>query len=112
MRWARAVAAGHGFTAVALGAFGAHGLPHHLAGLPDMQLRLAWWQSAAHYQLTHALALLLTALWHTQQPRPALRFAGAAFAIGALVFSGTLDIMALGGPRWLGAITPVGGTHC
>ena len=50
-----------GFTAVALGAFGAHGLQSRLQSLPDGAKRLEWWNTAAHYHLTHALALALAA---------------------------------------------------
>jgi len=50
-----------GFLAVALGAFGAHGLQSRLGSLADGAQRLDWWKTAALYHLTHALALGLTA---------------------------------------------------
>lgn len=96
-----------GFLAVALGAFGAHGLQARLADAPDAAKRLGWWQTAAHYHLMHALALFAVAMLVARAPQA--RFAGVAFALGTLLFSGSLYLMALGAPRWLGAVTPFGG---
>lgn len=96
-----------GFLAVALGAFGAHGLASRLAGAADGTKRLGWWETAAQYHLIHALAFGLVALVASRVP--AARFAGIAFLLGTLFFSGSLYVMALGGPRWLGAVTPLGG---
>jgi uncharacterized membrane protein YgdD (TMEM256/DUF423 family) len=96
-----------GFLAVALGAFGAHGLQARLADVADGPKRLAWWQTAAHYHLLHALALGLVALLMARAP--VARFSGGAFVLGTVLFSGSLYVMALGGPRWLGAVTPLGG---
>jgi uncharacterized membrane protein YgdD (TMEM256/DUF423 family) len=96
-----------GFLAVALGAFGAHGLQARLANAADGAKRLGWWETAAHYHLLHALALGLVAFVITRVP--AARFAGIAFVLGTLLFAGSLYAMALGGPRWLGAVTPLGG---
>ena len=92
-----------GATAVALGAFGAHGLKERLALLPDAP---GWWQTATIYLLIHAVALGAIVLpqggrlaaWQTH-----------CWGWGSIIFSGTLYAMALGAPRWLGAITPVGG---
>jgi uncharacterized membrane protein YgdD (TMEM256/DUF423 family) len=96
-----------GFLAVALGAFGAHGLQARLAVAADGAKRLGWWQTSAQYHLLHALALGVVALVAARVPLA--RFAGGAFVLGTLLFSGSLYVMALGGPRWLGAITPLGG---
>lgn len=96
-----------GFLAVALGAFGAHGLSSKLEGAADGAKRLSWWQTAAHYHLVHALALAVVALVLARAPQA--RFAGVAFTLGTVVFSGSLYAMALGGPRFLGAVTPLGG---
>jgi len=96
-----------GFLAVALGAFGAHGLQTRLADAVDGAKRLSWWQTAAHYQLMHALALAVVALLIARAPQA--RFAGFGFVLGSVLFCGSLYAMALGGPRWLGAITPLGG---
>jgi uncharacterized membrane protein YgdD (TMEM256/DUF423 family) len=96
-----------GFLAVALGAFGAHGLQGRLAGAEDAAKRLGWWQTAAQYHLVHALALAVVALVIAKLPQA--RFAGMAFVLGTLLFSGSLYALALGGPRVLGAVTPLGG---
>ncbi|ROH91803.1 DUF423 domain-containing protein [Stagnimonas aquatica] len=94
----------YGFLGVALGAFGAHGLRERLT--PEL---LAVWKTAVEYQFYHALALLLVGLLASQRPSIALTNAGICFALGVLVFSGSLYTLALSGLRWLGAITPVGG---
>lgn len=113
MRLFLEMAAGHGFVAVALGAFGAHGLRNKMAALADGAQRLQWWETAAHYQLSHALALGLVGVltratpWHLTSL--ALKSSGICFTVGAAVFSGTLYAMTLTGVRWLGAITPIGG---
>ena len=95
----RAVAALLAATAVGLGAFGAHALRDRFLAEPRAG---AWWETATLYLLVHALAgaCLPSAI---RRPR-FLLLAGAA------VFSGTLYAMALGAPRWLGAVTPLGGT--
>jgi uncharacterized membrane protein YgdD (TMEM256/DUF423 family) len=100
-------AASLGFLAVALGAFGAHGLKSRLAALADGPDRLAWWSTAAQYHLAHALALALAAglFGDTRLGRAAC----VAFALGITLFSGSLYTMTLTGTRWLGAVTPVGG---
>ena len=98
-------AACSGFLAVALGAFGAHGLKQHLSN--DM---MAVYQTAVQYQFIHTLALLAVALLLLQFPDASLlRWAGLAFAVGILIFSGSLYVLSLSGIKWLGAITPIGG---
>lgn len=95
---------------VALGAFGAHGLKARLA--PE---QLAWWHTAVDYHLWHALGLLGIGLLLLQQPHAgSVSFGGAKTAgwlmqFGIVVFCGSLYAMALGAPRWFGAITPIGG---
>jgi len=101
------LAAGLGFSAVALGAFGAHGLTTWLAGLVDGAQRLEWWKTAAQYHLTHALAVGLAA--GVCGETRAGRWACLAFVAGVLLFSGSLYAMTLTGARWLGAVTPIGG---
>jgi uncharacterized membrane protein YgdD (TMEM256/DUF423 family) len=102
------LAALFGASGVALGAFGAHGLRNHLA--PSA---LEVWQTAVLYQLLHALALLVAGLWLRlgagQANQGALLTAGWSFTAGMLLFSGSLYALALGGPRLLGPLTPVGG---
>lgn len=94
------LAALSGLAAVAAGAFGAH-------GASDPQAR-AWLQTGAQYQMVHALAVFACAyLWRLGGA--GAQFAAWLFLAGGLVFAGTLYLMALGAPRWLGAITPVGG---
>lgn len=86
--------------AVLLGAFGAHALKTTL-GVEA----LGWWHSAVEYQMWHALAVVGLGLSGSACFRlPALLLAG-----GAIVFSGTLYALALGAPRWFGAVTPIGG---
>jgi uncharacterized membrane protein YgdD (TMEM256/DUF423 family) len=96
-----------GFLAVALGAFGAHGLSRWLGPLPDGATRLEWWKTAALYHLTHALALALAAGLFGQER--AGRIACVAFCGGIALFSGSLYVMTLTGIRVLGAVTPIGG---
>ena len=94
-----------GFLAVALGAFGAHGLKSRLT--QDM---LAVFQTGVTYHMSHALALLLTATLMLHWPQSlALRWSAACFLLGVVVFSGTLYLLSITGMRWLGAITPLGG---
>jgi uncharacterized membrane protein YgdD (TMEM256/DUF423 family) len=98
-----------GFSAVALGAFGAHGLRSRLGALPDGVKRLEWWSTAAQYHLTHALALAFVA-WLAQRGAGAsASVAGWAFVAGVTLFSGSLYLMTLTGQTKLGAITPIGG---
>lgn len=89
-----------GGTGVALGAFGAHALRDTLDAA-----RLGWWNTAVQYQLWHAVALVAMA----SLPLPGRGLAAALMTIGALIFAGTLYVMALTGLRWLGAVTPIGG---
>lgn len=90
--------------AVAAGAFGAHALRSRLA--PDL---LAVFETAARYQMYHALALLAVAWAADRWPGPSVRWAGWLFVIGTVLFSGSLYLLALSGVRWLGAVTPLGG---
>lgn len=92
-------------TGVAAGAFGAHGLKRMLS--PDS---LAIWQTAVLYQLIHGLGMLLIAALAPRLGSTALGWAGALMLAGVLVFSGSLYVLVLTGIRWLGAITPIGGT--
>jgi uncharacterized membrane protein YgdD (TMEM256/DUF423 family) len=91
----RVAAAASAAVAIAAAAFGAHGAASPKAA--------EWLRTAGEYQLAHAIALLGLAQW------PALIRPGLALLFGSLIFAGTLYALALGGPRWLGAVTPVGG---
>jgi uncharacterized membrane protein YgdD (TMEM256/DUF423 family) len=93
-----------GFIAVAAGAMGAHELKSRLE--PDL---FQHFETAARYQIYHALALLAVGLWSSRATSMAARLAGFAFGIGTLLFSGSLYALALSGERWLGAVTPWGG---
>ncbi len=81
-----------GAVAVIAGAYGAHGAAGRSA---------EWLSTGAHYQMIHAVAGLV-ALGKGRGPAAMLLF-------GAVLFAGTLYAMAFGGPRWLGAVTPLGG---
>ena len=93
------------FTAVGLGAFGAHALKGHLD--PAMT---AVWQSAVQYHAWHALALLGVGSLLVHWPhKRALALAGWLFAAGIVLFAGSLYAVALTGVRGLGMVTPIGG---
>jgi uncharacterized membrane protein YgdD (TMEM256/DUF423 family) len=94
-----------GAAGVALGAFGAHALKARLAA--DA---LALWNTGVQYHLWHALGLVLVGVSAALIPDgPWLRAAGWLLVAGILLFSGSLYAMALGAPKWLGAVTPLGG---
>lgn len=92
------------FVAVALGAFGAHGLRGRLS--PEA---LAVFEVGVRYQTYHALGLLAVAWASARWPGGAAVAAGWLFVAGTVVFSGSLYAVALGGQRWPGAVTPLGG---
>jgi uncharacterized membrane protein YgdD (TMEM256/DUF423 family) len=95
-----------GFLAVAIGAFGAHGFKVRLDSLGTA----ANYQTAVQYHMYHALALLAVGLVAiVARPSTPLSVAGWGFLVGAIVFSGSLYILALSGEKWLGRITPIGG---
>lgn len=90
-----------GFLAVAFGAFAAH-------GIADPRAK-GWMHTGATYASMHALAVFAAGFVASQGGRRA-RFAAPLFLAGTAIFSGSLFAMALGAPRWFGAITPIGGT--
>ncbi len=90
---------------VAAGAFGAHLLSGRLA--TDA---LDTFRTGVRYHLVHALGLLALAALSARMPSTLWPWAAGLLVLGILVFSGTLYGLALGGPRWLGAVTPLGGT--
>lgn len=98
------LAAFAGFTGVALGAFAAHGLKGRLTA--DY---LAVFQTGTHYQLIHALALFGVGLLALQRPGRLVNSAGALFALGIVLFSGSLYLLTLSGVSALGIVTPFGG---
>lgn len=98
-----------GLTGVAFGAIGAHALKATLAERGMVQA----WETAARYHLFHAVALLGIAAWVRVAPvaagvRP-MFWAARFWCLGVVLFSGSLYWLALGGPRWLGPVTPFGG---
>lgn len=90
-----------GASAVLLGAFGAHAL----RGVFDARSQELW-HTAVNYHAWHALALVLAV--GLGQGRSG-RVATGAFAVGIVLFSGSLYALALGAPRWVGVVTPFGG---
>ena len=99
-----ALGAVSGFISVAAGAFGAHALRSLLT--PEY---LGIFETAARYQMYHALALLAVAWAAARWPGALPQWAGWLFVAGTVLFSGSLYALALSGVRWLGAITPLGG---
>lgn len=93
-----------GFSGVALGAFAAHGLKSKLS--PEY---LAVFQTGTHYQLIHALALLGVAILALVAPGRLVNLAGGFFAVGIVLFSGSLYLLTLSGISKLGIVTPFGG---
>jgi uncharacterized membrane protein YgdD (TMEM256/DUF423 family) len=97
-----------GATGVLLGAFGAHAMHGLLtaAGMSEV------WETAVRYQLLHAVALLGLAAWMragNSVPVGRAGWAASCWIVGTLLFSCSLYLLALGWPRWMGAITPIGG---
>ena len=90
--------------AVGAGAFGAHLLRGRLSA--DL---LAVFETGARYQMYHALGLLAVAIACSRWPTPLVRTAGWLFALGTVLFSGSLYALALTGTRGFGAVTPLGG---
>lgn len=89
-----------GFLAVALGAFGAHGLEDTLTANGTAAI----WETAVFYHFIHTLALYIVADRDTYRPGP-----WWSFVAGIVIFSGTLYALAITNIKWLGAITPIGG---
>ncbi|KAI9004436.1 hypothetical protein DFJ74DRAFT_612875 [Hyaloraphidium curvatum] len=103
-----------GSSAVILGAFGAHGLRTRFASLPDGGLaKLKSWETAAHYQLMHSVAVLALGLRQRDRSKtfPSnMATAGNLWLVGAAMFSGSIYALVLN-PHWriLGPVTPLGG---
>lgn len=88
--------------AVALGAFGAHGIKSMVSAQ-----QLDWWHTATLYLFIHALGLLLVGI--LIRLNIATQTTAWLLQIGVIIFAGSLFAMTLGAPRWFGAITPIGG---
>jgi len=91
-----------GFSAVLLGAFGAHGLRDKVA--PPM---LEIYRTGVLYHLVHAVVVLAVAFAADRLRRP--RLVAGLFTAGIAIFSGTLYLLAITGVMKLGAVTPIGG---
>jgi uncharacterized membrane protein YgdD (TMEM256/DUF423 family) len=102
MSWV-AIAGLSGALAVAAGAFGAHGLRERLS--PEL---LSAWNTAVLYHLLHSVAILALGLFEVVSSE-SVRVPALLFSVGVLLFSGSLYGLALGGPRVLGPVTPLGG---
>lgn len=94
------IAAVAGFLAVALGAFGAHGLKEILAQNGTSEI----WEKAVFYHFIHAVMLFVVA-----GRKPFVAGAWWSFLTGIVIFSGSLYLLALTNAHWLGAVTPIGG---
>jgi uncharacterized membrane protein YgdD (TMEM256/DUF423 family) len=94
------VAGALGFLAVALGAFGAHGL----RDLLQKHNTTETWQTAVFYHFAHAIVLLVLSAREPERRGPWF-----CFLAGIVVFSGSLYLLSVTGIQWLGAITPLGG---
>ncbi len=94
-----------GGAGVMLGAFGAHGLHEKLlaSGMANA------WETAVRYHLLHAVALVGLAAWARGAAPGAGSWVARCWVGGTILFSGSLYALALGGPRWLGPVTPLGG---
>lgn len=102
------IAAFYGFFGVAAGAFGAHALKQNLENRGMTHV----WETAVLYTLIHAVALLASGLHSGRNdftPNPWLKRACVSWSLGVMLFAGSLYGLALGGPRFLGPITPLGG---
>jgi len=94
----------NGFLAVALGAFGAHGLEGKIS-----EKMLDTWDKAVHYQMFHTMALFITGLLAEKITGGSILWAGWLFFIGILLFSGSLYVYSTTGIKSLAMITPFGG---
>lgn len=103
-RWT-AVAALNGFLAVALGAFAAHGLKKHVE-----PAQIAIFETGVRFQMYHAFALIAASWVSATKPSRAASAAAWFFLIGILLFSGSLYGLTFLPWKWLGPITPLGGT--
>ena len=93
-----------GFLGVAIGAFAAHMLKQNLP--PDL---FDVFEVGVRYHMYHALGILIVGVVTIQWPESGVALAGWLFAVGILIFSGSLYVLAITGTRWLGAVTPIGG---
>lgn len=98
------IAAVNGFLAVALGAFGAHGLEGKIS-----ERALHTWEKAVNYQMFHTVSMFITGIAMFKIQATSLVWAGSLFILGILLFSGSLYVYSTTGIRFLAMITPFGG---
>src|SRR5690625_1027441 len=94
----------NGFLAVALGAFGAHGLEGKVT-----EKMLATWEKAVLYQMFHTMAIFVAAFAMFKVQAVSLMWSGWLFVLGIILFSGSLYIYSTTGIKMLAMITPFGG---
>ncbi|WP_430790101.1 DUF423 domain-containing protein [Virgibacillus flavescens] len=94
----------NGFIAVALGAFGAHGLEGKIS-----EKAIATWEKAVTYQMFHTMALFVTGLLLAKIQSGGMLWAGWMFFIGIILFSGSLYVYSTTGIKTFAMITPIGG---
>lgn len=99
---------------VAAGAFGAHWLTGKLRDNPSVAeseaaRRLQVFETAARYQMYHAIGVVIVGLMASRSHTPCLTASGWLFVVGIAIFCGCLYAMGLGAPRTLGRIVPIGG---
>lgn len=104
MKFFIVVGAINGLIAVALGAFGAHGLEGKIT---DKALNT--WEKAVQYQMFHTMALIVTGILLAKITNSGLVWAGGLFLFGIILFSGSLYLYAVSGVKVLAMITPFGG---
>ncbi|WP_456268983.1 DUF423 domain-containing protein [Kushneria sp. AK178] len=93
-----------GLCVVVLGAWGAHGLADRLDAAA-----LNAWHTGVRYQAWHTLAVMLILVWRDVVALKGQRLVLALWSVGVVLFSGSLYVLALGGPALLGPVTPLGG---
>src|SRR4051812_49404180 len=103
-RWISISAGILGFVGVALGAFGAHALKETLIARSSLDV----WHTAVTYNLVHAAALLVIGR-STFNPQGLTLWIARCWIAGVILFSGSLYLLSLGGPKLLGPVTPLGG---
>ena len=104
-RWWLLIGSIAGLLGVAGGAFGAQALKARIS-----ERMLTNFETGTRYLLVHAVALMVVGVLASRPDALPLKGVGVAFTFGMIVFTGSLWLMALTNTRWLGAITPIGGT--
>jgi len=98
-------AAAFGGTAIIFGAFGAHLLKNYIA--PEL---LDTYKTGTSYHMFQVCGFLALAVMPTGTSKLKIQIAGTCFTLGTILFSGSLYLLSLLSLKWIGAITPIGGT--